>query len=202
MIYSTPHAPNTNNIPYGVISNCRVLAMVSDKASIDWACFPRFDSPSAFAKLLDTQKGGAFSIQPVASEYEHKQEYIRNTNISRTVFTIPGEGAFEVIDFAPRFQLHERYFMPSAIYRIVRPIEGAPKIVVDCDPQLDYAREETEVKLGSNHISYSKDLRLTCNAPLNYVLEKRAMRLEKTLYMVLTWGAPFEDNLEFKVEEF
>ncbi len=51
-----------DNLNYGVIGNGRSAALVSDKGSIDWCCLPDFDSPSMFAKLLDSEKGGSFEI--------------------------------------------------------------------------------------------------------------------------------------------
>lgn len=112
------------------------------------------------------------------------------------------DGIFEVHDFAPRFILHERYFKPSAIYRIVRLISGNPRIIVKCDPRLDYAREAPKIKLGSNHISYSSDLRLTTNISLAYIIEQRAFKLTSDQHLVLTYGAPLESGLKFTAEEF
>ena len=49
---------------YGVIGNMRTAALVGMNGSIDWYCFPSFDSPSVFGALLDEKKGGSFSISP------------------------------------------------------------------------------------------------------------------------------------------
>ncbi len=71
-----------SNLDYGVIGNCQVIALVNSKnASIDWACFPRFDSPSVFARLLDDNKGGHFAIYPENPDYKSHQYYLTNTNI-------------------------------------------------------------------------------------------------------------------------
>jgi len=69
-----------NNLDYGVIGNCRTAAFISKTGSIDWCCFPDFDSPSVFARLLDYEKGGHFGIQ-VGEEYTISQRYVAHTNI-------------------------------------------------------------------------------------------------------------------------
>lgn len=189
------------NLPYGIIGNCQISALVHQQGSIDWACFPRFDSPSTFAKILDEQIGGSFSILPEGN-FRSKQYYLRNTNILITEYDCGEEGQYELIDFAPRFKMHERYFKPTSIYRIVRLKKGSPRIIVNCDPNFDYARQEAEIKIGSNHIDYNQDLRLTCTAPLTYVLENRPFKLEQDQYFVLTHGEPLEASLKFTCEEY
>ncbi len=49
---------------YGVIGDLRTAALIGKNGSVDWFCFPRFDSPSVFASILDHQKGGYFRIAP------------------------------------------------------------------------------------------------------------------------------------------
>lgn len=51
---------------YGLLADCNSAALVSSNGSIDWLCFPRYDSPSVFGKLLDPE-AGHWSIHPVAS---------------------------------------------------------------------------------------------------------------------------------------
>ena len=83
-------------------------------------CWPRPDSSFVFGPLLDREQGGAFTVEGVdATEVE--QAYFENTNVLRTTFR--GErGTFELIDFAPRFQLYDRFFKPSMLIRILRPL--------------------------------------------------------------------------------
>src|SRR3979411_3347754 len=50
--------------PYGLIGNCETAALVSTSGAIDWFCYPRFDSPSIFAAILDRQRGGSFPVAP------------------------------------------------------------------------------------------------------------------------------------------
>lgn len=58
-----------DKLNYGVIGNCCTAALISDKGSIDWLCFPNFDSPSIFASLLDREKGGYFGFE-VSPDYQ------------------------------------------------------------------------------------------------------------------------------------
>ena len=57
-----PYQPIEN---HGIIGNMRTAALVGLNGSIDWLCFPRFDSPSVFAAILDDKKGGYFKIAPI-----------------------------------------------------------------------------------------------------------------------------------------
>ena len=52
---------------YGVIGNMRSIALVGMNGSIDFLCYPEFDSPTVFAALLDDQEGGRFEIRPQLS---------------------------------------------------------------------------------------------------------------------------------------
>jgi len=83
---------------HGVIGNMRTVALVSVRGAIDWYCFPRFDSPSVFAALLDDEKGGSFSIRPLEDRVIYKQLYWPDTNVLLTRFLSP-DGVGEIEDF-------------------------------------------------------------------------------------------------------
>ena len=70
---------------YGIIGNMRSAALVGMNGSIDWFCFPHFDSPSIFAKILDHRIGGYFSICPTPG-FKTKQFYWPDTNVLITRF--------------------------------------------------------------------------------------------------------------------
>ena len=69
-----------SNLDYGIIGNCISAALINKKGSIDWCCLPRFDSPSVFAKILDSKKGGAFEII-TESNFDITQSYIEDSCI-------------------------------------------------------------------------------------------------------------------------
>ncbi len=186
----------------GIIGNCSYSALLRD-GSVEWMCWPRLDSSFVFGPLLDRDKGGAFVVEGVdATEVE--QGYIENTNVLRTVFRGPG-GEFELIDFAPRFSLYQRFFKPSMLVRILRPLSGEPRARVRCRPTYDYGLAETGSWRASNHIAYTGfpvPVRLTTNVPLTYVEDERPFLLEETRHLVLTWGEPLEAGLEETAERF
>jgi GH15 family glucan-1,4-alpha-glucosidase len=78
-----PHAPIDR---YGVIGDCDTVALVGTDGSIDFMCFPYFDSPSIFARLLDEEKGGSFQLHPSLAGARQKQLYLPDTNILFTRF--------------------------------------------------------------------------------------------------------------------
>ena len=92
----------------GMIGNCSYLSYIDKKANVVWQCWPSFDDDFIFGSLVANEKGGEFSIQPADDEFESKQYYMDNTNILVTEFK-SHSGEFRVIDFAPRFELYERW---------------------------------------------------------------------------------------------
>lgn len=70
---------------YGVIGDLNTIALVGLNGSIDFMCFPNFDSPSIFAALLDHEKGGSFTICPHLHDFNTKQLYLPDTNVLLTL---------------------------------------------------------------------------------------------------------------------
>ena len=69
---------------YALLSDCRSAALLSRGGSVDWLCFPRFDAPAVFARILDPG-GGHFAIQPVG-EFEARRAYVDRTMVLQTTF--------------------------------------------------------------------------------------------------------------------
>ena len=123
---------------YGLIGDTHSAALVGLDGSIDWACFPRFDSPSVFAALLDDKNGGRFCISPTAP-FESRQEYLGYTNILVTAFTTD-TGQVTVTDFMPLAESTRPGVPPHEIHRVVRCIEGRMELSCLFQPRFDYAR--------------------------------------------------------------
>ncbi len=130
---------------YGIIGDLHTVALVGSDGSIDWCCLPHFDSPSVFASILDSEKGGFFRIAPVDAAV-HKQMYVPETNILMTRFLSP-DGVGECTDFMPidGDPVNEKH--NHEIVRQVRVIRGNVRFKVECFPAFDYARGKHTLKL-------------------------------------------------------
>ena len=137
---------------YGIIGNCRSSALVSKYGSIDWCCLPDFDSSSIFARLLDIENGGHFSIS-AKGDYTMSQKYITNTNILVTSFN-SDVASFEIIDFMPIYRTDENnYYNAPEIYRIVRITKGTPIIRIEYFPRLNFGRD-TKGYIERNYLKH------------------------------------------------
>ncbi len=189
---------------YGVIGNCAFIAHINKNTNVSWMCWPRFDSSFIFGGMLDNDKGGEFSINPINKYEDSKQYYIENTNILCTEVVTEG-GMYRVTDFAPRFFQTDRYYKPLMLIRKIERLKGNPRILVKCKPKGDYGKIDPEVSMGSNHIRFlglDAHVRLTTNIPLNYIADEQGFVLNENKYMVLTYGPPLEAALEETVELF
>lgn len=187
----------------GIVGNCTYMAYIDTHAAVKWMCMPRFDSSFLFGSLLDSKKGGEFSITP-AGEYTSKQYYIYNTNVLVTEFTA-GTGSFRVLDCAPRFFQYERFFKPLMLVRKIELIEGNPVISVKCRPVGNYGEMQSEAVIGSNHLRYlhfDMPVRLTTDVSLSYIQTGETFVLNSNKYLVFTYGDPLEAPLKATAEDF
>jgi GH15 family glucan-1,4-alpha-glucosidase len=152
---------------YGIVGNLNSIALVGLNGSIDFLCFPHFDSPSVFAKLLDDKNGGFFCIVPDFSEMKQKQIYLPDTNVLLTRF-LSSDGVGEIIDFMPVGPKEEK-----RLVRRVTSVRGEVRYRLTCAPRFNYARDKhTTIQTGPNEIVFHADgpnganVRLKANIPL------------------------------------
>jgi GH15 family glucan-1,4-alpha-glucosidase len=129
---------------YGVIGDMHSAALVSQGGSIDWLCFPRFDSPSVFAAILDDERGGRFSIRPLG-EHGAYQAYLPDTNVLVTSFHSDG-GRVILTDFMPISD--DITVSPHEVIRIARCESGEMSLECLFQPRLDYGRSATRLASG------------------------------------------------------
>jgi len=109
---------------YGLIGDCETAALVGRDGSIDWLCWPAFDSDACFAALLGTRQNGRWLIAPVAEVRKSSRRYWDNTLILETRLETD-DGAVALIDFMPPRG------KASDIVRLVRGIKGRVKMQME-----------------------------------------------------------------------
>ncbi len=133
---------------YGVIGDMHSAALVSKGGSIDWLCFPRFDSSSVFAAILDYERGGRFAIQP-PGYYHFSQTYLDDTNILVTSFRTD-EGRASVTDFMPVAE--DITVSEHEVIRLVRCESGRVDLECLFQPRLDYGRAATSLTAAAHGV--------------------------------------------------
>lgn len=135
--------PATGNRTYtpiaehGLIGNLQTAALVDTGGTISWYCPGRFDAPSVFASLLDSDRGGLFRIAPVEHEWTTRQLYLPDSAVLVTRF-LGEHGVAEVVDFMP--VTGRATDTPDLLVRLVRVVRGKVKLEVRCAPRFDYGR--------------------------------------------------------------
>ena len=145
------YAPIEN---YGVIGDLHTVALVGSNGSIDWLCYPRFDSPSVFGAVLDDAKGGRFIIGPDAGNVTCRQLYLPDTNILITRF-MTEEGVSEVMDFMPLGPSDENYH--GRVIRIAKVVRGTMSLKLECTPAFDYGRADHTVEIRGNRAVFHSE---------------------------------------------
>jgi GH15 family glucan-1,4-alpha-glucosidase len=130
---------------YAVIGDCRTAALVSKYGCIDWLCWPRFDSPSIFAALLDRERGGYWKIAPTGSFSVHR-EYLEGSNVLQTRFQT-SSGTAALLDLMPVRDTTQPVMVPD--HEIIRQIEctnGEVEIKFELVPQPKYAEKTPPIR--------------------------------------------------------
>jgi Glucoamylase and related glycosyl hydrolases len=118
---------------YAMLGNCRTAALVSRDGSIDWLCFPRFDSAACFAALLGTPENGRWSLRPTNTPKKISRAYVDGTLILETIFETE-TGVAKLIDFMPTSAAH------SGVARMVVGLEGQVEFEMDLVIRFGYGR--------------------------------------------------------------
>jgi GH15 family glucan-1,4-alpha-glucosidase len=135
------HQPIEN---YGIIGDLQTSALVGMDGSIDWLCFPHFDSPSVFAAILDEEKGGRFKISPGIQGVTHKQFYWPDTNVLMTRF-LSNDGVGELTDYMPVDE-PPPWTGQHQLVRRVAVVRGSMPFRMVCRPAFNYARDKHEIQ--------------------------------------------------------
>jgi GH15 family glucan-1,4-alpha-glucosidase len=116
---------------YALIGDGQTAALVNRSGSVDWLCWPRFDSDSCFAALLGAPEHGCWQLSPKAAVRATTRRYQTDTLIIETDFETD-DGAVRLIDFMPERETF------SSLVRIVVGLRGSVKMRSDLRMRFDY----------------------------------------------------------------
>ena len=137
---------------YGIIGDLTTTALVNLSGSIDFMCFPRFDSPTIFGTLLDAKRGGSFRISPTRGEFRNRQRYFPDTNILLTRF-MGEQGIADLSDFMAMQHLGHRH----NLVRRIKVVRGEIEFEMVCAPKFDYGRARHTIEKKPRQIIFTPD---------------------------------------------
>ena len=193
---------------YGLISDMHSCALVSTAGSIDWCCFPRFDSNAIFGRLLDWQKGGYFQIAPKGS-YSVSREYLPGSNVLQTTFATDG-GKARLTDFMPVHHDEDAPIEPykvgesHQIMRIVECVEGSVEMRMECHPRFEYGSIVPHVAMETPNIGFahggSAAISVYCSLGLDQTdggfRASQALTAGDKFYVVVTYESRFSHDAD------
>ncbi|MGU9858643.1 glycoside hydrolase family 15 protein [Pseudomonas sp. LF245] len=159
--------PQSTIDAHGIIGDMRTAALVNDKGSIDFFCWPEFDSPSIFCALLDSPEAGIFQLTPDLPNARREQIYLPDTNVLQTRWLSDAA----VVEITDLLVISDEIDDLPLLIRRVRVVSGKADFHLRCAVRHDYARTPTHAALDNGTVCFSADnqpgLRLSGSHPLH-----------------------------------
>ena len=177
---------------YALIGNNATAGLVGRNGSIDWLCFPRFDSAACFAALLGSPENGHWSIAPRAAQPKVTRRYREGTLVLETEFSTP-EGTAVLVDCMDRRGEHQD------VVRLVRGVHGRVPMEMELAIRFDYGTVVPWVTRMEDRrlCAIAGPDRIMLAAPIEFRGEDLKTRAEfeveegQTVPFVLTWSHSF-----------
>jgi GH15 family glucan-1,4-alpha-glucosidase len=153
---------------HGIIGDLNTIALVAMDGTIDFCCFPNFDSPSVFASLLDPERGGYFRLHSEVDGGKSKQMYLPDSNNLLTRVLSP-DGVAEISDFMPV----EEAMNSHNLVRRIKSVRGDIAVRMECAPRFNYGRSTHRCEKHGNDVIFASDgpdrteLRLHSSVPVS-----------------------------------
>ncbi len=172
---------------YAVIGDTQTAAIVGRDGSIDWLCFPRFDSAAVFAALLGTEQHGRWLLAPAGGAMARRRCYRGDTLILESDFETDA-GAVRIIDFMPI-----RGEAPDVV-RVVQGLHGRVSMQLELRMRFDYGQIRPWVqRVGHDHVAVAGPDAMYLRTPVEVAHDGDALVAEfsvgagDTVPFVLTW---------------
>jgi GH15 family glucan-1,4-alpha-glucosidase len=195
---------------YGFLSDCHTAALVSFSGSVEWLCAPRFDSPSAFAALLDRGAGHMWLrpkgvIVPISRRYSPGTLVIETTWVTDTGWVVVKD-ALTIADWAPagdgdeanrRGRPETAHESDRSLLRTITCIDGEVEMEMECLPRFGYGVEGARWsggELGEAVASADDGTELLLTSDMHLTIEDAAargrvtLREDQTAFCALTWS--------------
>jgi GH15 family glucan-1,4-alpha-glucosidase len=193
---------------YGFLSDCHTSALVSFGGSVEWLCFPRFDSPSAFAALLDRGAGHMLLrpkgvIVPISRRYVPGTLVIETTWVTETGWVVVKD-ALTIADWVAGGDSDDRRGRPDtahqndcSLLRTMTCIDGEVEMEMECLPRFGYGTEEagwSGGELGEARATAAGGTELLLTSDMHVELDeggargKVILREDQTGFCALTWS--------------
>ncbi|HEU4707015.1 MAG TPA: glycoside hydrolase family 15 protein [Solirubrobacterales bacterium] len=194
---------------YGFLSDCHTAALVSYNGSVEWLCCPRFDSPSAFAALLDREAGHMWlrprgTVVPISRRYVPGTLVIETTWVTDTgwvvvkdALTIADWAAGECEDPHRRGRPETEHESDSSLLRTMTCIDGEVEMGMECLPRFAYGAEAARWsggELGEANATAADGTELLLTSDMDLELadgvarSRVRLREDETAFCALTWS--------------
>ncbi len=162
---------------YALLSDCHSTALVSCEGSIDWACLRRMDQESTFARLLDHDRGGYFSIRPTEPIVERTRRYLDHTMVLETTLTT--ESGSIVITDAFAMRRGGAHDPRGELLRRVVGRDGEVEVEVVVEPEFDFGEVAPWIRIGDNDriTAIGSDDALVIHADFGWAVDQVESRL-------------------------
>lgn len=135
---------------HGIIGDMRSAALVNDKGSVDFFCWPEFDSPTIFCSLLDTPEAGIFQLAPDLPDARREQIYLPDTNVLQTRW-LSEHAVVEITDLLP---IGDDVDALPLLMRRVRVVSGSATFNLRCAVRHDYGRADTRAEMNEKDVTF------------------------------------------------
>lgn len=135
---------------HGIIGDMRSAALVNDKGSVDFFCWPEFDSPTIFCSLLDTPEAGIFQLAPDLPDARREQIYLPDTNVLQTRW-LSEHAVVEITDLLP---IGDDVDALPLLMRRVCVVSGSATFNLRCAVRHDYGRADTRAEMNEKDVTF------------------------------------------------
>jgi GH15 family glucan-1,4-alpha-glucosidase len=194
---------------YGFLSDCHTAALVSFGGTVEWLCFPRFDSPSAFAALLDREAGHMLLrpkgvIVPIGRRYTPGTLVIETTWVTDSGWVVVKD-ALTIADWVPagggeanpQGRPETAHESDRSLLRTITCVDGEVEMEMECLPRFDYGLEAAKWsggELGEAVATAADGTELLLTSDMDLQIEggtahgSVSLREDESAFCALTWG--------------